>query len=238
VTRVLDGHGYESDSGAYGHRGYNERMMFTWIGAAVDIPFKVHKLLTTLGPRLYFLRVPKRRQESDDSYYHELQYNDFDEKISQIQQVLTDYQDYFQACPAMVPDDKFNSTIKKIPWLVGEGPNGSECQKEAYMNIIKLGKLLAHLPGVVPTWHTHDTQGSQYGYTLPIIEEPNRAMRQLVNLARGHALLTGRNYVTTEQDIPMIIKVVLSTAPLERVTIFDILVNNKGVLNVNQIRVT
>ena len=35
MTRVLDGHGYESDSGAHG--GYNERMMFVWVGAAVDI---------------------------------------------------------------------------------------------------------------------------------------------------------------------------------------------------------
>ncbi len=55
-------------------------------------------------------------------------------------------------------------------------------------------------------------------------------MRQLVNLARGHALLTGRNHVTRE-DIPMVIKVVLSTAPIERVTMFDILLANNGVLN-------
>ena len=58
MTRILDGHGYESDTGAHGHRGYNEPMMFVWIGAAVDIPFKVHKLLGTLGPKLYFLRLP------------------------------------------------------------------------------------------------------------------------------------------------------------------------------------
>jgi hypothetical protein len=84
------------------------------------------------------------------------------------------------------------------------------------MHIIKLGKLLAHLRGVVPTWHAENTQGSEYGYTLPIIDEPNRAMRQLTNLARGDALLTGRNYVSIEA-IPMIVKVVLSTAPIERV---------------------
>jgi hypothetical protein len=30
LTRILDGHGYESDSGAYGHRGYDEDIMFTW----------------------------------------------------------------------------------------------------------------------------------------------------------------------------------------------------------------
>jgi predicted transcriptional regulator len=112
------------------------------------------------------------------------------------------------------------------------GPN--ECQKKAYMHIIKLGKLLARLRGVVPTWHTNDTQGSEYGYTLPIIEEPNRAMRELVNLARGHTLLKGRNYVNIE-DILLIVKVVLSTAPIERVTMFDILLAHDGVLNVNQI---
>ena len=40
LTRVADGHGYESDSGAQGHRGYNEDIMFSWLGAAVDIPYK------------------------------------------------------------------------------------------------------------------------------------------------------------------------------------------------------
>jgi DNA-binding transcriptional ArsR family regulator len=81
---------------------------------------------------------------------------------------------------------------------------------------------------------TQDTQGSEYGYGLPIIEEPDRAMLQLANLARGHALLTGRNYVTV-QEIPLIVKVVLSTAPMERVSIFDVLFANNGILTVNQI---
>ena len=63
MTRVLDGHGYESDTGAHGHRGYNEPMMFVWIGAAVDIPYKVHKLLGTLGPKLYFLRLPSNQNQ-------------------------------------------------------------------------------------------------------------------------------------------------------------------------------
>ena len=33
LTRILDGHGYESDTGAHGHRGYNEPIMFVWAGA-------------------------------------------------------------------------------------------------------------------------------------------------------------------------------------------------------------
>ena len=237
LTRVLDGHGYESDSGAHGHRGYNERMMFTWIGAAVDIPFKVHKLLTTLGPKLYFLRVPKVEHKLDVDYYEQLQDNDFDAKLGQIEQALTDYQDYFEACPKMVHDDRFNSSLRKMPWISITGGDNSKCQqkqKEVFMHIIKLGKLLAHLRGVVPTWHTQDTQGSEYGYGIPTIEEPDRAMQQLANLAKGHALLTGRNYVAIE-DLPIIIKVVLSTAPMERVTVFDILLANNEILTTNQV---
>ena len=39
-TRVLDGRGYESDTGAQGHRGYSGEYMFVWIGAAVEISRK------------------------------------------------------------------------------------------------------------------------------------------------------------------------------------------------------
>jgi Mn-dependent DtxR family transcriptional regulator len=59
-------------------------------------------------------------------------------------------------------------------------------------------------------------------------------MQQLMNLAKGHALLTGRNYVTID-DLPMIVKVVLSTAPMERVSIFDTLLAYNGSLTTNQI---
>ena len=65
--------------------------------------------------------------------------------------------------------------------------------------------------------------------TTPIIEEPDRAITQLRNLARGHALSKGRNYITVD-DIPLLIKVVLSTASIERVTIFDLLIKANGTL--------
>ena len=34
ITRILDGHGYESDTGAHGHRGYNGELMFVWCGSS------------------------------------------------------------------------------------------------------------------------------------------------------------------------------------------------------------
>jgi hypothetical protein len=68
LTSVLDGHGFESDTGAQGHRGYNEDIMFTWLGAVVDIPFRVHKQLSALGPKLYFYRLSKV-EHNEDHYY-------------------------------------------------------------------------------------------------------------------------------------------------------------------------
>jgi hypothetical protein len=104
----------------------------------------------------------------------------------------------------------------------------------AHRYIIRLGKLLAPLRAIVPTWETKDTQGSEYAYAMAIIEEPSRAITQLRNLARGHALSKGRNYIKVE-DIPMLIQVVLSTCSIERETIFEILIENKGFLKTSQI---
>ena len=81
--------------------------------------------------------------------------------------------------------------------------------------------------GTLQTWETRDTQGTEYDYSLPIIEEPDRAITQLRNLARGHALSQGRNYITVT-DIPILIKVVLSTASIERVKVFDLLIKSEG----------
>ena len=55
ITRILDGHGLETDSGAQGHRKYG-KTFFVWIGAGVEIPFRVWQLLGTLGHKIYFLR--------------------------------------------------------------------------------------------------------------------------------------------------------------------------------------
>ena len=98
--------------------------------------------------------------------------------------------------------------------------------------IVRLGKLLAHLRGVVPTFHTDDisSQGLGYSYALSTIEDPRRAMTQLRNFGqRGHALSQGRNYMTME-DIPLLINVVFSTASKERVRIFELLIEHKGKL--------
>jgi len=188
MTRVLDGHGYESDTGAHGHRGYNEKMMLAWIGAAVDIPYKVHRYLGTLGPKLYFLRLPKL-SKSENDYYKQLD-EDFGKKETEIQKVLFEYLKYFEiGTEQMVV---IENGLPKVSW------NSAKDDEIAKRYVIKLARLLAHLRGVVATFHTEGTQGSNYGYGMATIEEPDRAITQLYNLARGRALSKGRNSITLD----------------------------------------
>lgn len=135
LTRVLDGHGYENDTGAQGHRGYTGEHMFTWLGAAVDIPYKVHKQLSVLGTKLYFFRLPRIEQNED--YYYSQKDEDFGTKVKEIQTALYDYIAYFETNPFIAFE--LDNELPKIPL------DNTKDEEFAYRCIIKLGKLLAFL---------------------------------------------------------------------------------------------
>jgi hypothetical protein len=210
LTRLADGHGLKTNTGAHGARGYSD-IYFNMIGAAVDIPRRVYMHLGYLGPKLYFLRMPKANKKEKD-YLQDLDKDDYPIRFKNVQNALNNYLNAFSTGP-MNP---------KVAWSKDDNP-------DAKKYIVKLGMLLSHLRAVVPTWRTDDTQGKYYAYATAIREEPDRAITQLRNLARGHALSQGRNFITLE-DIPLVIKVVLSTASIDRVNIFDLLISSRGEL--------
>jgi hypothetical protein len=89
ITSVLDGHGLVTDSGAHGRRGYHGNYMLVWVGAAVDIPYRVHKLLATLGPKLYFFRLPYVKKTSQQ-IVDQLNEN-FEKKRKEVQWAVIDF---------------------------------------------------------------------------------------------------------------------------------------------------
>ena len=162
----------------------------------------------------------------------------FQEKVREMQNKLEEYLEWFNKCPIKEIDSNNgeNNNVEvgkeglplKIIW------EETKDEEKAIRIIIKLANLLSPLRGILQTWETKETQGTEYAFSLPIIEEPDRAIHRLRNLARGSALNQGRNYITIE-DIPLIIKVVLSTASIERVRILDLLLNAEGKLSSSQI---
>jgi len=191
-----------------------------WIGAAVEIPPYVYQHLGRIGAKLYFFRLP-RQSKSKDDYLQQLLSNSFKVRYDKIAQALEAYLNMFDMSPMMSLDEE--SGLKKTEW------DKSKDDIEAQKIIVDLGILLSHLRAYVPTWDTTHTQGLNYAYTFAIKEEPDRAMEQLTNIARGHALSMGRNYITMD-DLSVPIKVVLSTASIERVRVFDLLLAHKGKL--------
>lgn len=225
ITRIADGHGYVSDSGAHGHRGYDEDIMFTWVGAAVDIPYKVYKVLGNLGAKLYFFRMKFDEETPDQLLDYAIVGEEFNYKVLEVQNALFDYLKWFEIYPTMTSN---NNITPKLKW------DKSNDSRDALKYIVGMADLLSYLRCVAQVWETNDSQGSDYAYSISQREVPRRAITCLYNLARGHALLTGRNNITLE-DIPMIIKTALNTAPIERVSLFSLLIANNGKLTTTQI---
>jgi DNA-binding Lrp family transcriptional regulator len=268
ITRIADGQGLASNSGVYGRRAYEGTHMFTWIGAAVDVPHLVYKVLGTLGQKLYFFRLPFK-EVTTNNVNAELGSN-FNAKFNSIQAALFDYHKWFEIGPDLVHDDtdgenedealadyekdlrfkpgvpgnqfKFHDDddvvwkeVMKKKKLAAERREvkgrGSRLLKmkwdsdkddpKAKMCIAELAVLLSHLRCDVQTW-SEGGGGTDIGYSPSLPEHPQRAAEILFNLAKGHALLYGRNYVTME-DIPTTVKTVMSTAQIDRVKIFSLL---------------
>jgi hypothetical protein len=244
LTRVSDGSGYTNDSGAQGHRGYTGEMMFIWLGAAVNIPYKVHKLLSALGPKLYFFRLPWVLTSEDE--YFSSRNDDFHKKKQEIEIALLEYLYYFEMNPAIILEEE--SEYDRVIWN-GHGDDSEDSEdkrlpkvsmypeldnNKAHKIIIKVCIMLSHLRAFVPTFQTYGTQGTEYAYTLPLIEDPSRAMTQMRNLARGHALSQGRTSITLD-DIPIVMHTAFSSATLERVKLFELLIKNNGAVTTSDI---
>ena len=111
-TRLADGHGLQTNTGAHGSRGYRD-VYFNMIGAAVDIPYKVYKLLGYLGPKLYFLRLPKTAR-TEDQYLAEMYTDEYIIKFGKVRDALNDYLNVFASCPDMQIEEE--TRLSRIPW--------------------------------------------------------------------------------------------------------------------------
>jgi DNA-binding Lrp family transcriptional regulator len=266
ITRIADGQGLVSNSGVYGRRAYEGTHMFSWIGAAVDVPHIVYKVLGALGPKLYFFRLPFSEIKTDN-VNQELG-SDFNARFDFIQAALFDYLKWFEIGPDLIHDNRdgenenedealadyekdlrfrpgvpgnqfkfhddddvvWKEVMKKKKLAAERGRQGpgqrllkmkwdrDKDDPKAKTCIAELAVLLSHLRCDVQTW----TEGSDVGYSPSLPEHPQRAAEILFNLAKGHALLYGRNYVTMK-DIPIAVKTVMSTAQIDRVKIFSLL---------------
>lgn len=220
MVRILDGQGYRKDSGAHSQRKY-DKVFFVWIGAIVEVPRKVWPIIASLGPKMYFLRIDKEIsfEEEQEKILENLEGISYEQKVSEIKQAVKEYLDILKEFPVQKDG--------KIVW------NSTKEDKQVKTRMVQLSQLLARLRGHVPVEYTKGQGGANYGFLSPTIEDANRATVSLYNLAKGHAVGCARNYIT-DDDLLIVKKVVLSSAPKERVELLKLLVKNNGELTSTQ----
>ncbi len=91
---------------------------------------------------------------------------------------MKEYLEWFEQCPVSKTTSDDITNDEEIPTLVKVEWDKKKDEKKALKIIVKLAQILAHLRGTLQTWETRDTQGTEYDYSLPIIEEPDRAITQ------------------------------------------------------------
>lgn len=209
LIRVLDGEGLETNSGLYGKRGYIGDYLFMLLSASTPIRPRIWKVMGNLGSRLFFINIDG--VEKDEA--------------TLANQLKNSCRDKENLCR--------EATEEFIKTLWHKHPEGvfwnRENDEQSFMEIIaRLAKILARLRSAMNVWEDHFGQ-KKYNHTQPTTEMPDRLNQLIYNLARGHALICGRENIS-EDDLKIALQVALDSAPPNRSKIFKYLIEKDGQL--------
>ncbi len=214
LTRVLDGEGLNTDSGVHGQRAYNGEYLFMMLGASTPIPPRVMKVMGNLGSRLFFLSINSKGKSEE-------------ELAAQIAD--QSYKEKEKTCRVATRDFLYS--------LWGAYPTGIEWDKKAddvelTAVIARCSMLLARLRGVLNVWK--DDFNDEFKYGIPVVERPDRLNQLFYNLARGHALISGRTQIA-EEDLKAIVELCVDGAPAGRARLFRKLTEHGGTMSTTEI---
>lgn len=218
LIRILDGEGFESDSGLHGSRGYTGDYLFMLIGASTPIPPRIWKIMGALGSRLFFLNL-NTPDKDEEQLAEQLQGRTCKEKENNCK----------------------SATHEFLKTLWNKYPNGvnwdSKKENQDFLKIIaRCARLLARLRGVISVWkdNANYLDEGEFTYTKPLIEKPDRLNQLLYNLARAHALIHGRTSII-EDDLKVVIEITLDSADIIRSQLFQSLIEHGGTMTTAEV---
>lgn len=197
LTRVLDGEGFNTDSGIHGRRQYVGEYLFMLLAASTPISPRVWKMMGNLGSRLFFLNM-NSKDKSDIELADQLG--------------STAYKTKEKLCQ--------EATRLLLETLWSQHPEGIEWdnagdEHELKIIIGRCARLLACLRGVINLWKERGEDGVEYSFTTPTIEKPDRINQLFYNLCRGHAVVNGRKQLTKD-DVRLAVELAIDSAPTIR----------------------
>lgn len=216
LTDILDGEGFRKESGVYGSRGYTGDYLFMFLAASTPFAPRVWKQMAGMGQRLFFLGLESKRKT-------------IDELIGQLQG--THYQKKITICREATHEflkGVWSSHPEGIAW------DGEHDDLESVVTISALADFLSMYRGDIFVHEERWTDGRMLTHTEPRVEDASRVNQCLYNLARGHAVLSGRSCITAD-DLQVCVRVVLDSAPSPRPKVLRALLQAKGILTVEQV---
>lgn len=214
LTRLLDGEGLSTDSGLYGQREYVGEYLFMFLAASTPFSNKVWRIMSTLGPRLFFLKM-QTRNKSEEEQIRQLRSSPVREKEKICRRVTTNF-------------------LQTLWFKNREGINWDKNNdNKEYISIItKCGSLLSKLRARMEI--KEDEFDNSYKYTSPLAEMPDRINQILYNISRGHAISCGRKEIN-KSDLRQIIELTLDSAQNSRSNLFKKIVEYGGSMKTSEV---
>ncbi len=219
LVRLLDGEGLSLDTGSHGRQNMTGSYLFMMIAASTPIPGRVWKMMGHLGSRLFFYNIQSRKK-TDTELVAQLRTTAFKEKEYTCRDTSKN-----------LLSTLWDRNKTGIIW------DRNADSEEISLVIVHCSKLLARTRGLISRWfEKHGRNGLvEYEYSPPVIENPDRLSNLFYNLCRGHAVLTGRNQINTE-DLKLVVELAIDSAPPTRARLFRGLVDNGGVMTTTQVQ--
>lgn len=214
MTRVLDGEGYENNGGVHGKRGYTGDYLFMLLAASTPIRPRIWSIMGSLGSRLCFLNINGAEKSEEDLAL----------------QLKTSCHDKEVICRKVTEEfikTLWNKYSSGVTW------NKENDDMHLTMIIARLAKILAKLRATINTW-TSSFGEEKYNQVQKIKEGPDRLNQLLYNIARGHALIYGRENIIMD-DLKLALKIAVDSAPPDRMKIFRGLIANNGHLTTSEV---
>lgn len=215
MDSVLDGNGYESHSAVFSKRGYRGDYNFVWSGTITTLNDKFWSSIGVMNNKPLFFELNNSSSDSIDELTGVVSNNDMEESI--VEQIDDIWEIISRAS---------HNGDKHLKW------DTENDDKKTIEYISKICIFLSHIRAHIPTRNTYESTsgGSNYNFDTPKFEDSKKLMNTLYNLARGHALLYGRDHIVFE-DLKIILHVALSSIPKDRMNILKLLIQKKGSVN-------
>jgi hypothetical protein len=192
LISVLDGKGFTSDTGMRGQRGYDESIIFNWLGATTPLPAATHRLMSQLGTRLLFYEVPIIQPTEQDLLTYAGSDDAGNAEIECQEAVNAFLEQFF----TLHPVGSVNPTEIRFP----EGH---------IKKLVRWAQFLVAARAEV----RHEKTGSDWEPVAAMPPEgPFKVVNYFKELARGHALIHGRTEVNDE-DVALVGHVAISSMP-------------------------